>query len=114
MGFEGKDAIVTGASSGIGRQVAIDLSKKRCNLGLVGRDRERLLGVKDEVKKNDVKALAVTCDVSIYGNVKEMEVVGQIKPFTMANCLRCHREAHEKFPELNVSQGPENCSTCHR
>lgn len=40
--FEGKTYIVTGASSGIGRAVCIELSRQRANVVLVGRNEERL------------------------------------------------------------------------
>ncbi len=53
--------------------------------------------------------------VSCHEDVKKMEVVGQAHSFTMASCLNCHRQAHEKFPNLKgLKVGPENCGACHR
>jgi len=50
-----------------------------------------------------------------HGDVKKMEVVGQMNSFTMAACLDCHRNAHERLPELKeINKGPENCFACHR
>ena len=44
-----------------------------------------------------------------------MEKVGQMNSFTMANCLKCHRNAHENLPYLkDVKAGPEYCFACHR
>ena len=40
--LEGKNIIVTGASSGIGRQCAIDCSKAGAKVALIGRNSERL------------------------------------------------------------------------
>ena len=42
MMFAGKSAIVTGASRGIGRAIAVDLSLHGANVALVGRDRTAL------------------------------------------------------------------------
>lgn len=53
--------------------------------------------------------------VNCHGDVRQMEVVGQMNSFTMAACLDCHRNIHEKIPELkNINQGPDNCWACHR
>lgn len=48
--LEGKTIVVTGASSGIGRQCAIDCSRMGAKVALVARDRERL---EDTVSKMD-------------------------------------------------------------
>lgn len=42
MSLEGKNILVTGASSGLGRQTAIVLSRLGARVGLTGRNRERL------------------------------------------------------------------------
>lgn len=42
LGFEGRWVVVTGASSGLGRAIAIELSRHGAGVVLVGRDRERL------------------------------------------------------------------------
>jgi 3-oxoacyl-[acyl-carrier protein] reductase len=42
MTFDGKAALVTGASRGIGRAIAVDLCKHGADVVLVGRDRESL------------------------------------------------------------------------
>ena len=47
--LEGKTILVTGASSGIGRQCAIDCSKMGAKVIAVGRDHERLVSVVDEM-----------------------------------------------------------------
>jgi hypothetical protein len=53
--------------------------------------------------------------VHCHGDVGQMEVVGQMNSFTMNACLDCHRNAHERLPELkNINQGPDDCWACHR
>ncbi len=50
-----------------------------------------------------------------HGRIKDMEVVQQVSSFTMGSCLDCHRNAHDKLPELKkIHEGPENCFACHR
>lgn len=45
-------ALVTGASSGIGRDIAIELSKEGYDLFLVSRNEERLAEVAQQIKTN--------------------------------------------------------------
>jgi hypothetical protein len=53
--------------------------------------------------------------IHCHGDIRQMEVVGQMNSFTMASCLNCHINAHEKLPELkNINQGPDHCWACHR
>ncbi len=72
MKFKDRVALVTGASSGIGKSIVLELSRKGCDLVLVGRNKERLLATKKAVMENGSKALAASCDVSDYNNVKNM------------------------------------------
>ena len=44
-------ALITGASSGIGRDIAKILSKKGYDLALVSRDEEKLQNVKKELER---------------------------------------------------------------
>ena len=46
-------ALITGASSGIGRDMARELSKKRYDLVLVARNQEGLNQIKDELQKEN-------------------------------------------------------------
>ena len=56
----------------------------------------------------------IDCE-SCHGNLREMEVVKQIKPFTMTACLECHREPEKYVPYVaDIKTGPENCGACHR
>ena len=48
----GKYAVVTGASSGLGRQFALCLAEQGCNVAIAARRVERLEEVKKEVSKD--------------------------------------------------------------
>lgn len=53
--------------------------------------------------------------VTCHGDIAQMEKVGQMNSFTMASCLDCHRNAHDKLPNLTeINKGPDNCWACHR
>ena len=62
-------ALITGASSGIGRDIARELSKKGYELILVARDIEKLNELKNELKTSSE---VVSMDVSKSENCKEL------------------------------------------
>jgi hypothetical protein len=57
----------------------------------------------------------IDCE-NCHGDVARMEVLGQVNSFTMGSCLNCHRNSHERMPEIAalIGKGPENCFACHR
>lgn len=62
-------ALITGASSGIGRDIARELSKRGYELILVARDLDKLNEVKEELK---TKTEVVGMDISIVDNCKKL------------------------------------------
>lgn len=54
--------------------------------------------------------------VHCHGDIANMEVVSQKQSFRMSQCLACHRDAHNRMPELGdkIKNGPTQCSACHR
>jgi short-subunit dehydrogenase len=57
-------ALVTGASSGIGRALAIELARHGVDVVLVARREDRLAAVADEIRKLGRKAVAVVGDIT--------------------------------------------------
>ncbi len=56
----------------------------------------------------------IDCTVC-HGEITQMEKVGQMSSFTMASCLDCHRNIHQKLPDLaGINKGPDHCWACHR
>jgi 3-oxoacyl-[acyl-carrier protein] reductase len=72
MKFQGKVAMITGASVGIGRAVALGLAEQGADLVLLDINTEKLLQVEEEVKKHGHKVLAYACDVSDEKKVNEI------------------------------------------
>lgn len=84
-----KVAIITGASSGIGKAVALHLASSNYNLVLVSRKRQGLHEVEQELAKYNIKALVRECDVTKVVQVHET-VQHTIKEFghidVLVNC----------------------------
>jgi len=76
-------ALITGASSGIGKEMAKNLATRGVNLILVARRTERLLALKEEIVYNcpEIKVKTITADLSkeeqcfeLYDRVKEYKI----------------------------------------
>ena len=66
-------ALITGASSGIGRDMARVLAKKDYDLVLVARDDNRLEKLAEELRKDyDIKVEIISMDLSIEDNCKKL------------------------------------------
>jgi short-subunit dehydrogenase len=64
MNFQNKNILITGASSGIGLQLAKDLIKEGANLALLARRKDILDKIADESKSYFSKVITVHCDVT--------------------------------------------------
>ena len=67
--FCGKTAIVTGASAGIGRAVALTLAKAGAAVAVCARRKERLDELVAEIAAAGGKALAVACDAGVNADI---------------------------------------------
>jgi short-subunit dehydrogenase len=63
--------MITGASSGIGRGLALEIAARGGHLGLVARREDLLSEIVDEARKRNVKAVAATADVRDAKAVRE-------------------------------------------
>jgi uncharacterized protein len=70
--FKNKVVLITGASSGIGKDTAIEFAKKGSNIVLVSRTKGKLEQVAEQLKQFNVTVLICQCDVSKKDQVKEM------------------------------------------
>lgn len=62
--FQNQTAWITGASSGIGRALAIELARQGADVAVSARREDRLQEVKREIEALGRRALAVPCDVT--------------------------------------------------
>jgi len=73
LGLQGKGAIVTGGSLGIGRAVALVLAREGCNVAVNYRRHDtEAKQVVAEIEKMGRKGLAVKADVSSYEDAEKM------------------------------------------
>ena len=64
--------LITGASSGIGKDMARILGEKKHELVLVARDEEKLEQVRTEIEKDGAKVETISMDLSNADNCKTL------------------------------------------
>lgn len=69
--WSNKVVMLTGASSGIGKGIALEIASRGAHLGLLARREDLLQETVDEVKKSNVKAVAASADVRDVEAVRE-------------------------------------------
>ncbi len=79
FGLKDKVAIVTGASQGIGRTLAIGLAEAGVHVALVSRNQSALEEVAKEIRALDRKALVIPVDLTDVSKIREM--VSQVNNF---------------------------------
>lgn len=74
--LDGRVAIVTGASQGIGRDCALALAEHGADVAVLARTREKLESVAEEIRSRGRRALALPTDVTEAEQVKQ--AVGRV------------------------------------
>jgi NAD(P)-dependent dehydrogenase (short-subunit alcohol dehydrogenase family) len=71
--FTGKTAVITGASKGLGKAMALALSKEGATVALVARHKDALESVKAEIESAGGKCGVFSADVSKEADVRQIE-----------------------------------------
>jgi NAD(P)-dependent dehydrogenase (short-subunit alcohol dehydrogenase family) len=113
----GKNVLITGASSGLGRQCAIDCSKQGANVALIGRDQNRLDQTLSLLTKG--KHIAFYQDITDYAKLESVvtravEILGKFDGFIHSAGIEVvlplkmlKPEHYEKSFAVNVIAGYE-------
>jgi 3-oxoacyl-[acyl-carrier protein] reductase len=90
LGLEGKSAIVTGGSIGIGTSIALSLAKEGCDVAINYRRHDtEANAVVDEIKKMGRKGLAIKADVSSHADAQNM-VETVVREFGRLDIMVCN------------------------
>jgi len=72
MELKGKSVIITGATGGIGGEIARAFAAKGAKLALVGRNRKRLQDLEEEFTGKGTEVISITADLSLDEDIKKM------------------------------------------
>ena len=72
MRLSEKVSIVTGASSGMGRAIAIAFANEGSKVLATGRDESRLAEVKQQILENDGECVTISADVTVLERAKDI------------------------------------------
>ncbi len=86
MTFQDRVVLITGASNGIGRCLAIDLAARGAIVVGCGRSLERLQATAAEMQRTSPLSTAIECDVAKLDQVREM-VTGVLSKFGKIDIL---------------------------
>lgn len=98
MELKGKNAIITGASRGIGKDIAMALAKEGINLALAARSEGPLKDTAEEIKKaSGVKVLTIPTDVSKLSDLENL-VNTALKEFKRIDILINNAGVSSQYP----------------
>ena len=93
--LKGRVAVITGASSGLGRQMAKAFAECGADLVILARRFDKLKELKTELEKKGTRVLAIECDVTSTEKInKAAEITEQVfgKADILVNCAGASRD----------------------
>jgi len=94
--LKGRVAAITGASSGLGRQMALGFAERGADLVLLARRIERLEELKSELENKGIRALAIKCDVTNTDDINNAAKIAEDyfgKVDILVNCAGSSKDA---------------------
>ena len=98
-----KNILITGASKGIGRSLAINLSKHKANVILLARNEDLLDSLYDEIKeKYNTNPMIIGCDLSQFEEDKAQEIANVVsKDYKCLDALINNASILKKMSSIN-------------
>ena len=98
-----KNILITGASKGIGRSLAINLSKHKANVILLARNEDLLDTLYDEIKeKYNTNPMIIGCDLSRFEEDKAQEIANVVsKNYKCLDALINNASILKKISSIN-------------
>ena len=98
-----KNILITGASKGIGRSLAINLSKHKANVILIARNEDLLDSLYDEIKeKYNTNPMIIGCDLSQFEEDKAQEIANLVsKNYKCLDALINNASILKKMSSIN-------------
>jgi len=94
--LKGRVAVVTGASSGLGKQMSMALAKQGADLVIIARRLDRLEEYKKELEKEGARVLPIKCDVTSSEDIERAaklaeDIFGKVD--ILVNCAGSSKDA---------------------
>jgi len=70
--LKGKNCLITGATGGLGKEIAKEFAKNNCNLFLTGRNDEKLNSLKNELQNDQIKIDFEAADLSDVDDIQKL------------------------------------------
>ena len=98
-----KNILITGASKGIGRSLAVNLSKHKANVILLARNEDLLDTLYDEIKeKYNTNPMIIGCDLSQFEEDKAQEIANVVsKNYKCLDALINNASILKKMSSIN-------------
>ena len=98
-----KNILITGASKGIGRSLAVNLSKHKANVILLARNEDLLDSLYDEIKeKYNTNPMIIGCDLSQFEEDKAQEIANVVsKNYKCLDALINNASILKKMSSVN-------------
>lgn len=115
LGINGKVALVTGGSRGLGKHSALSLAKEGVNVAICGRSQDTLDDTVAELKALGVGAMGVVADVSELAQVESLhqQIADDLGPIDILVNNVGGSRSREDIPERRLRSSRErSISTC--
>lgn len=103
MSLKNKNVLVTGASKGIGREIALSFAREGCSVAIADIDEAALGVVSEEIKSLGSKVSVIKCDVSKKIEVDEM-ITKTVSEFGSLDILVNNAGIFPFIPFMNMTE----------